>query len=377
VSPLHESLAATGDLALEVARAEHDGVLRRLLRDNPIPGWVRLSFEREPNYFSAATIEGDNETVLAREAAGGRVVGMFSRSVHDAYLNGWPRRLGYLGQLRVDHALRGKFRRLRQGYDACRLLRRDGEVPFDLTSIVEANHRVRKVLTAHLPGMPVYRELEPLSTLVLPCRAARPAQRPRGFVIERAGENRLGDIARHLQRTYSRYQCAPYWTEEALVSHRCRGLTADDFLLALSGQSILGCLALWDQSSFKQTVVRGYEPRLARVRPLLNAVAPLIGYPRIPPVGAALRSAYLSHIAVDDPDVLSSLIQLALSEAARRGYECLILGFAGRNPLRSLVKRRFRCLEYRSILYLVHWDEGEQAVHALDDRIAHVEVATL
>lgn len=368
--------SAPEELRLEVAGPEHDGVLRRLLRDNPIPGWVHLSFEREPSYFTAAQVEGDNETVLASEAEG-RVVGMFSRSVHEAYLDGRHHRLGYLGQLRVDHAVRGRFRRLRQGYDACRRLRRDGEAPFDLTSIVEANRHVRKVLTAGLPGMPTYRELEPFSTLVLPCRTRRAGRPPQGVAIERGDERGRGDVARHLQRTYARYQCAPHWTEDALASDRCRGLAADDFLLARSGGAIVGCLALWDQSGFKQTVVRGYEPRLGRVRPLINALAPVLGYPRIPPVGAALRSAYLSHVAADDPDVLVSLVQHGLSEGARRGYECLIVGFASRNPLRALVRSRFRCLEYRSILYLVHWDDGAHAVRALDGRIAHVEVAAL
>jgi hypothetical protein len=377
MSTLRTLPATVGDLVFELARAEDDDVLRRLLRDNPIPGWVRLSFEREPSYFAAATIEGDNDTVLARETAGGRVIGMFSRSVQEAYLDGRPRRLGYLGQLRIDQAARGRFGRLREGYAACRRLRRDDEAPFDLTSIVEANHRVRRVLTANLPGMPTYRELEPFATLVLPCHASRGRRSPRGLTVEQGDARRLGNVARHLQQTYARYQCAPRWTAEALASERCRGLTVDDFLLALSGGALVGCLALWDQSGFKQTVVHGYAPRLARVRPLLNAVAALAGYPRIPRPGQTLRSAYLSHIAVDDPDVLSLLIRHALSEAAHRGYECLILGLSCRNPLLEHVKRRFRCLTYRSILYLVHWQEGAHAARALDGRIAHVEVATL
>jgi hypothetical protein len=198
-----------------------------------------------------------------------------------------------------------------------------------------------------------------------------------GFVIEQGSESRLAEVAHHLQRSYSRYQCAPYWTEEALKSNRCRGLRAEDFFLASSGGSILGCLALWDQSTFKQSVVRGYEPRLALLQPVLNAIAPLIRVPKLPPVGAPLRAAYLSHVAVDDPDVLAPLVRAALCEASRRQYACLILGFSSRNLLLKIVKRHFRCLEYRSILYLVHWLEGEQAARALDHRIAHVEVATL
>ena len=36
----------------EMARPEYDGVIRRLLRENPIAGEISLSFEREPNYFA-------------------------------------------------------------------------------------------------------------------------------------------------------------------------------------------------------------------------------------------------------------------------------------------------------------------------------------
>jgi hypothetical protein len=34
-------------------------------------------------------------------------------------------------------------------------------------------------------------------------------------------------------------------------------------------------------------------------------------------------------------------------------------------------------IEYRSILYLVHWEDGADAVELLDRRVPHVEVATL
>lgn len=158
------------DWVFEVAGAEHDATLRELLRAQPIPGWVTLSYEREPNYFLAAGIEGDvHDTLLARAASDGRVVGMFAHSEREAFVNGRVVRLGYLGQLRLDPAYRNSIRRLRAGFEAChRLLCDRGRAPLHLTSIIESNARARRLLLAGLPGLPTYRELCRFSTLVLP-----------------------------------------------------------------------------------------------------------------------------------------------------------------------------------------------------------------
>lgn len=382
VEPLLRERTASDDLIFELAQAQDETSLHQLLRSSPMPGWITLSFEREPDYFLATTIEGDtHQTMVARERETGRVVGMFTRSVQDAFLNGDVRRMGYLGQLRVDPAYRGSVRRLRQGYEACRqLLHRDGQTPFYLTSIIESNERARRVLTAGLPGLPTYHEFEIFATLALPCRHARPARSPAGLVITQGDSGRYHDLAECLQRNYAHYQCAPLWTTDTLrSSERCRGLKAHDFFLAYLGERLVGCLALWDQNGFKQTVVRDYAPWLARWRPLTNLAAPVLGLPNLPPPGASLRLAYLSHVAADndDPDVLISLIEAGLREATYRGYEYVMVGFASSNPVLRLVKRRFRCVEYRSVLYLVYWSDGAHTAHALDDRPVHVEVATL
>ncbi len=86
-------------------------------------GEIRVSLEREPNAFLAAAVEGEpHQTVVARDPVSGRIVGMGSRSVWNAFVNGEPRRLGYLSQLRVDRAFRGRKRLLAAGYGLAPLL---------------------------------------------------------------------------------------------------------------------------------------------------------------------------------------------------------------------------------------------------------------
>lgn len=364
-------------LVVETARPEDDPELRRLLRDNPMDGEIRVSLEREPNAFLAAAVEGEpHRTIVARDPSTGGIVGMGSRSVWNAFVNGEPVRLGYLSQLRVDRAFRGRKRLLVAGYGLLRSFRGPDELPFDLTSIIADNEVARRLLGAGLPGLPLYREIEGFTTLVVPATS-----RPRKVSgIERGARERLPGIAACLERNRRRHQFAPRFSVEDLLStERSRGLAPEDFFVAISGDEVVGCLALWDQSGFKQVVVRGYAPRLARWRPLLNQLnrlSPILGTPHLPEPGQILPHAYLSHVAVDgdDPGIFQALVEMAYAEARGRGLVYAVIGLASRHPWLPWLKKRFRPREYASMLYTVHWEDGGEAI---DGRIPHVEVALL
>ena len=160
---------------------------------------------------------------------------------------------------------------------------------------------------------------------------------------------------------------------------RCRGLAAEDFIVWPAPDGVRACIALWDQRAYKQTVIRGYSPRLARARPVLNLVAPLAGRPRLPAPDARLESAFLSHLAVDEDDseALVALVAAACADAARRGIDYAMISLANRHPLASVIRKRFPCHDYVSMIYLVFWADGRDDVDSLDNRIPHPEVAIL
>jgi hypothetical protein len=363
-------------LIVDLARPEDDPEIRRLLRENPMDGAIRVSMEREPDAFLAATVEGDpHYTVVAREPATGRIVGMGTRAVWNAFVNGEPCRLGYLSQLRVDRAARGRRRLLAAGYAALRDLRSPDELPFDITSIIADNQTARRLLGGGVPGFPSYRELSGFVTLVLP--AVRPGRRKAPVSIEPGLPGRMPEVAACLVRNRRRFQAAPYFTAEELLSpERSRGLAPHDFHLALRDGRVVGCLALWDQSGFKQVVVRGYAPRLARWRPWINRLPRSLGIPRLPDPGEALPHATISHVAIDedDPDVFQALVESAHSEACERRYAYVVIGFAAGHSWLSRLERRFHPRRYESVLYTVNWGEGAAA---LDGRLPHVEASLL
>ncbi len=357
------STAATiPELQISLAGPEDEPGLRRLLRANPVPGAVSLSYEREPDFFLASGIEGEqHQTLVARD--GEQVLALGSRSLHTACVNGEARRIGYLGQLRLDRSLRGNSRLLFRGYEKLKELHdEDGETPFYLTSLVEGNEAARRFLTSGHPRLPRYRFLESFRTLVLDVRAIKPGAGRSGRAED------LPEISACLQRQAARTQlCRPWTAEDLLSPERSRGLSPGDFQLVVSNDRVVGCLALWDQSAFKQAVVRGYSGGLALLRPVL------------PEVGRPLRMAYLSHMAIDgdDAQVLLPLIRGASARARDRGIRYLTLGLSSRNPMLEAVRQAFTPREYGSALYAVHWEDGTDAVRSLDSRPCHVEVATL
>jgi hypothetical protein len=328
-----------------------------------------------------AAIEGDvHQTVVACEPGHGRVVGLASRSVRDAYLDGVVSRVGYLSQVRIDPAHRGRTV-LAGGWAKMRELHEQDPVEVYVTTIFADNKLARSILEKDRATKPCYRPKGELHTLALvPRRRSLRSRLAFGPDVRAATPDMLPDIVACVQRNYQRYQFAPLWTADMLADpSRCRGLSAESFLVAMRKGKVVGCVAIWDQRSYKQTVVRGYEGPLRWGRSVVNLASHLAAIPHLPAIGEQIPNAYLSHLAVDDDDspTLLAMIERALHVARALGLAYLSLGLMDGNPMLEPARRMFRHIDYRAILYVVYWPDGVERVSRLEQRIAHVEVATL
>ena len=370
------------DIIFNLATPEDEAELRRMLRQNPMPGAISVSFEREPNYFLAARVEGPfHQTLVARDQASGQVVGLGCRSVRMRYLNGSPQPVGYISQLRIDPAYRRMRRALTQAFNFLHCLHQDGQAPFYFASIIEDNRPARRLLAAGLPGLPRFQPFARLRTLAIYCRRRRPdLPMPAGLRLVRGSPAQVKAIVACLQRNAARYQLAPDWIEETLFNpDHTPDLAPEDFFLALAGEEVVGCLAAWDQSRFKQTIVRGYAGRLARWRGLINLGARLLGWPALPPPDAPFRYCYASHLAVDADrvDVFVPLLRALYNYAADKQYSYFMLGLAETHPFLSSITRTYRRVDYQSVLYLVTWEDELAKLPQLDGRIPGPEIAVL
>jgi hypothetical protein len=315
---------------------------------------------------------------VARHRQSGELIGYFTRSCREAFIAGERRRLGYLGQLRLTPAWQARSRAILRGFQLCRELLADGhqDTPYFLTSILADNRRAQRMLAESSAGMPCYQPVAGYLTLVFAVcqRLGQP-----GFDLDTGRAENLEEVAELLLREGARKCFHPVWTAAELARLREVGLGAEDFLVARRQGKVVGCLALWDQRRLKQLRIAAYKPPLSALRPLINPILRAAAYPSLPPQGAVLRQAFLSHVAVagDDEQAFRALLGAALAQAAGRGIDSLAMGFCKGHPLLAVAQKRLRSLVYRSRLYLIHWDEGRAEVERLAGLPMHAEAACL
>ena len=357
-----------GDIVIEPARPGDDAALRRILRLSPLPGWVSLSHECEPSLAGALRATGAKaDIIVARDKRNGRVAGFFSRQSRKVFLDGQERELGYMGQLRFDPSCRYRLSILRAGFAYWREhLHGRAQLPWDITSMLADNLAARRLLEAGKRGFPRYAPLCGYTTLAL---AARKGGRTKADgAITSGREEDLCAIRRFIRDIYREYQLAPSLPErEWRAILTLGGLKAEDFLVCREGGEMSGVLAVWDQGAHKQAVVRAYAPLVRIVRPFVNPFLPPLGLPALPAPGQPLRQATLSFTAIRpdrQADILPRLIRAAQAMAARRGLDVLLTGWAAGNPMTEILRKHFRCLEYKSNLYLVRPATADDAAGA-------------
>lgn len=361
------------DICFNAAELKDNGGLKRLLKHSPMSGDIQLSYQREPDFFAASEIEGDVSQIVVAKAED-QIVGCFSHSQYQAYIDGLPQSVAYLGQLRSLPAYRHKIRYIKQGFETCRAIDQHSNADFSFTSIVSDNHTAKRLLNAGLKTLPEYKPLADISTLAIPVKPVKPSEN-----VRPASEKDIPSIVAFLNSENSRYQLAPVWHEEDFNSKRTRGLSPNDFLLFYENDQLVGCLAVWDQSSFKQYVIAGYAKKIERWRWLNNLTTKFMGGIHLPAIDEPLHYAFLSHLAVkdDSPEVMQLLMKAALAQARKKEISVLLLGMDTRRSLCTSIKGSFNYLEYKSTVYSVKWDKKRPDHATENNRLFHPEIAIM
>lgn len=272
-------------LSVRLRPAAAAGPLRALL-EQPMGAAWRLA-TRFGDLPGALARLGEDAMTVALEQDG-RPLACGVRAVKPVWWRGAPARLGYLALLRRDPAI-GRIAGLRAlpaVYAALAALRRDDELPFDLSAILDGNVAAQRLLTRGLSGLPAYRPRSRYRTAVWSPRAL-----PRRGAVRPATAADLPALAvLAAPPPWAALWPRPAWDEAALAG----------LLVAERRGRIAACGRIDDQRGVRDTVLAGMPA--APLRPLLNCWRGLRRLPAIPPLGAALPLRQVDRWFWDDPD---------------------------------------------------------------------------
>ena len=343
-------------------------------------GAIALSFEREPHFFKATHIEGDNHVTILNRSDEDRVVAIGSRSSRPYWFSGEVNQIGYFSQMRISKGFRGSTSRIMSGWEKMYELHQElKDTKSYLVSVLEDNLIARRLLTSGIRKIPIHKELGRLNTYILPLIHKKITNKK--YII-RKGTNQDQDlIVSLLQKNYRSKTLAPYWTKESLF-HSELDITPENFFITfdrLNPTDPVGCVAVWDQQSFKQIYVHDYERKIKLIRVFLNALKRWTKLPYFPKVGTSFSNAYLSHLALDPKhaDALVPMVQFAINENLKKGFHYLSFGFFEWTEFSKIIQKSFRPFTMKSIVYLAYWPEDDPKIDLQPNEDAHIEIAIL
>ncbi len=355
--------------------------LRALLARNVMSGEISLSFRREPSYFFACQLDGEeSQTIVCRNLENDNIVGLGSRSVRERYVDGQVERIGYLSTLRLDkeHRRRGLVAR---GFRFFKELDTDTKnsfgVKFYVTTVADGNAIAERTLIGGRVGLPHYQRIGTLNTYsisMLRCRS-RPIE---GVEVRPAHESELGLVVKYLNTIGATRNFFPKYRVEDFdpKAGTFRDMKRSQLFVAWEGDDIVGTFGLWDQSNFKQVVVEAYPMWLRFCMPLYNAFATWSKHPKLPKTGEVLEYLVGSLLVVrnDRADVAELLVSKAC-DACSKTTSRLLLGLDSRCSLATLFARRASHV-YTTGVYLVSWNPLKWDNYT-KDRLIYLELGCL
>jgi hypothetical protein len=321
-------------LTVREARASDNAALVALAAACPMTGEITMCVDRAPDFFALARLEGERWKVGVAEQDG-VVIGCVAASERWAYVDGQPTRTGYAGDLKVHPAHRGG-----PAADALEEMVRETGREFggdDVPSLITVlgGNRSMERRTAGPRGLPTLQQFASLHVHAIPFLWPR-ARVVAGLTVRAAREEDLDEMAALWSRLAPERQLAPVMDAARFRAWLASapGLCIDDYLVARRADGrIAGFVGVWDQRAMKTLRVLRYSRRLAAVRHAVNAVAPLLGTPRLPAEGGALPSLACVHLcAPDDPSVSRALLLHAYAAYRASGALFLTLALDRRDP---------------------------------------------
>jgi hypothetical protein len=376
IAELESPVRSQFDIGL--ASLQNDAEIRALLRRIVIPGSIRVTFEREPRFFDSCALHGSLcQVVIGRDRDSGRIIGMGTRSVDQGFVNGEPAPVGYLSDLRLEPCYRGGTL-VARGYKLFRELHRDGAARLYTTAIFSSNRVALSTIAGGRAGLPQYHDLGVIHCPGINLQGGKPEIRA-GCQIVRGSRLLLPEIVACLNRNHSRRQFAPAHGErDFLEGGRWLHCRPEDFHVALRHGTVIGALASWDQSGFKQTRIAGYNRTLRWSIPLVNRIRRLTRAAPYPRPGEYVRALHFSFIAVDGDEmsIFRALLRHAYNDAVGQGYLYALVSLHERDPLLPGLKD-YSLTAFDGRLFCVCYPDGEEALRNLDQRVPYVEAAIL
>ncbi|MGB0991941.1 MAG: hypothetical protein ACPG32_05680 [Akkermansiaceae bacterium] len=328
------------------ANANDNEAICQLMEAVSIDSDIDLLFERRPDYFLGAALQAEKVEVYVL-ADGDHIAGVFSVGIRQVYLDGKPRPIRYLCDLRLHPDQRSGIQLARGFRYIKNHILTEGE--FMQTLILKENVLATSILTSERACLPIYQNHGSYLTHFIPKQKTAPFSQE-NIMIRKAALNDIPMMDAFYHGVAASQAFSPVIDFSQISSGKSAhysGLQTEDFLLAEQDENIVGICALWDQSHIRRIRVRAYNSTTTKWgRPLINLFSKI----KLPPPLETIRTTYLYAFTFSDPSIGKMLLNAAISQLPNQ--QLLVLGLDSRDP-KNLLLEKIKNRTEEGVHYLV------------------------
>ncbi len=359
-------------------RSDEESV-RRFYETLPTSGDLHFSLNREPDFFNALDVEGDNPDVLVmRKIDSGEIIGSIIGSEKQCFINSRETSIGYISSLRLAE----KYRNRLLGFFAKAFYNHQHEKgrKISLITIFEDNSVARKNLLSGKGYLPMMRDLGIIHTLIFKPTIIRDKRRSKASINIRFAD--IADIPTivdffeiygKVKTFFPVYKAIHYNSEQGIL----KNLKMKDIALAFDKSELIGVMGAWNQDEFRKWKIHAYSFRFKLIKPLINLYSWLNRKPLFPTSEKPIdyRNIALVCIKNNDHTVFDRLLQYNLNNLSGRKDIYIAYSMHESNPfLRNFPLPN---VDLKSRLYLTYWKEDEAFVSSIQKGEIYLETGGL
>ena len=322
------------------ATDQDDIQLVHLMQETMPSNGMVLSFERKPSYFNASRTQYTRPDVklFCLKDQPDQIVGMVNFGVKRVYVNHQIHEIPYVADLRLNRNFKGKkiislmMAFVRSYFPHDQIFQ---------SVVLEDNQVARNVL--HNPratNITPY-EYDEIATYTV-SKVAKPLQRL-NFSLKKLDASQIDEVNAFIESMKQFYNFLPVYNfnELAQGDHpHWRGMQLADFKLLYLDNELVAIFGLWNQKTFKQTIVTKYSLLLKLLRPFYNLYAGITGHILLPEEKQHFQYLML-HSPLCDPnraDIFAELLyQAHLATRDQKQSFCITL--AKDDPRNSVMQQ--------------------------------------
>jgi hypothetical protein len=355
-----------------------DAQLRSRMAEDRMDGRISVSFRREPSYFAGTRLQGqDVQVIKCTDRANGEIVGLGARTRVRAFINGEASDVGYLADLRGSARIR-KGTLLARGYRFLEELHRDNGHPLYLSVILDGNVSALTALVGGRAGLPRYQDWGLIKTPAIHLDFPRQPLSLPHVEFSRAAVGELPALLDFLNQEYARKQFAPVLEiQEFCPDGRFSDLLERDFFVARKNGNVVGCIAVWDQASIRQTHIERYSAGLAALRPWYNLTSHLVpGLKPLPAVGERIPYVYFCLVGAksNDPGIFRALLRYTYNTCRTGPWHYAICSLHEQDPLHAVLEE-YRHISAAGRLFVVSYPDDRDPISWVDKRPPYFDMA--